>query len=186
MQAIILGRPSSGGDESLEHVISMCDGLALSAISDVDPALLDASRDACRRMGGKLFAIHFNEDRREDLELLLSLEPDFIVHGIQCTKDEMKRLADAGIPVAITPRSNIFYGKRPDYSAFLDSGVTLMLGTDNAMVSEPDMFSEMDFLYRYQRGPAQDRAREDNFNGNLERIHSSRFGAKGIHSIHGR
>ncbi len=32
-----------------------------------------------------------------------------------------------------------------------DAGVELMIGTDNVFITEPDLFAEMDFLYRYQR-----------------------------------
>ena len=145
---VILGRPY--GNDSIEAILDSSDGIALSSISDIDYGeAMKASRGA-RKMG-KIFALHFSENKREDIDIVLDLNPSFLVHGIEADDRDLNLLGKSGIPVAITPRSNIFYGKRPDYGRFVKSGIEIMLGTDNVFVTEPDMFSEMDFLYRYQR-----------------------------------
>ncbi|MCL5437674.1 MAG: amidohydrolase family protein [Candidatus Thermoplasmatota archaeon] len=143
---IILGRPTSPGDGTL----SISDGAGMSSIADHDMEALHKISDECRREG-KIFAIHSSEFQREDIETILSLEPGLLIHCIECSDEDLSRISKKNIPVAVTPRSNIFFGKRPDYSRFLEHGVELLLGTDNVMTVEPDIFEEMHFLYTWQR-----------------------------------
>ncbi len=145
-----LGRPDST-ESDLGKIIDRCEGFAPSALNDDDFFQLMSMKQLGREKG-KLFGIHFSENLPENIDALMRLSPDFIVHSIASTDEDLDRIARAKIPVVVTPRSNIFYGKRPDYSRFLHHGVKLMLGTDNGMVAAPDMFSEMCFLYTYQRG----------------------------------
>ncbi|WMT51984.1 MAG: amidohydrolase family protein [Ferroplasma sp.] len=148
IRPVILGRPF--GNDSLEWILDSSDGIALSSISDIDyEEAMKASVET--RKKGKIFALHFSENRREDIERILDLKPSFLVHGIAADDRDLTLLGKLGIPVAITPRSNIFYGKRPDYGRYMKYGIEMMIGTDNVFITEPDIFSEMDFLYRYQR-----------------------------------
>ncbi|MCL4453493.1 amidohydrolase family protein [Ferroplasma sp.] len=148
IRPVVLGRPY--GSDPLEDILDTSDGIALSSISDIDyEDAMKASVETRRR--GKIFALHFSENKREDIQRILDLKPSFLVHGIEADDNDLNLLGKTGIPVAITPRSNIFYGKRPDYGRFIKSGIEVMMGTDNVFITEPDMFSEMDFLYRYQR-----------------------------------
>lgn len=49
----------------------------------------------------------------------------------------------------LCPRANATLGlKLPPIYALLSSGVNLALGTDNVMLNQPNMLSEMDFAYR--------------------------------------
>ena len=100
---------------------------------------------------GKIFSIHASEWVREDMDYVLSLNPDFIVHCIEADSNDLDRISRMKIPVAVTPRSNYFYGKKPDYSKFLDHEIDMMLGTDNVMVSTPDIYAEMDFMYKVEK-----------------------------------
>jgi len=59
---------------------------------------------------------------------------------------DMRRAADAGIPVVACPRSNAITGAGlPPLKAMCEAGVTLALGTDNVMLNSPDMFREMEW-----------------------------------------
>lgn len=147
---VVLGRSALNG-EDLEAVIGEAHGFGPSAINDVPLDEIKRMRDLSRR-DGKILAIHFSENVRESITDLMDIHPDIAVHCIEATDDDLRLLKEAGIPVVITPRSNIFYGKRPDYGRIVKSGSTVMLGTDNGMVSPPDMFREMSFLYLYQHG----------------------------------
>lgn len=146
--AVILSRPSSASEG--ENLISFTNGFGMSAISDHNFDLLKDLRQICRR-NKRIFAIHFSEASEENEEMALSLSPDLLVHCLKASDEFLARIGSKGIPIAITPRSNSFYGLSSDYSRFLKYGVKLMLGTDNCMVTAPDMFGEMDFLYRKQR-----------------------------------
>ncbi|MEM0158001.1 MAG: amidohydrolase family protein [Thermoplasmataceae archaeon] len=146
---IVLGRPRN--DQEINEVLRIADGVGMSSISDHDFGFLLNVRRAART-SGKIFSIHFSENHREDIDLLKELSPDLIVHALETTQHDLNEIREIGCPVAITPHSNIFYGKRPDYSKFIRAGIEIMLGTDNCMVTAPDMFSEMELLYYFQRG----------------------------------
>lgn len=148
IKGIFLTRPKDRSE--ILYLIENSDGFGMSSISDYDHRwLLELSRIAKARR--KLFAIHFSENRREDIDRLLALKPDYIVHAIEASEGDLEMIAKNGIPVAITPRSNLFFGKNPDYSSFLKAGISLMLGTDNVFISEPNIWQEAEFLYRHQR-----------------------------------
>lgn len=147
-QRFILARPRD--DVEVEAKLKNSTGFGMSSLSDCDyDWLLHLSRIS--KVSGKIFAIHFSENVKEDIEKLSKLNPSFVVHCIECKEDDLKVLRKKRIPVVITPRSNVSLGKRPDYKRLLDAGLTVLLGTDNVFLTEPDMWSEADFLYRYQK-----------------------------------
>jgi len=148
IRKVILGRPETA--EEAKKILKFAQGLNFSAVSDVNYDSISRIAQISHEYG-KIVAIHFSENVREDLDLIMGIKPDLLIHGIQASDHDLETIKNSGIPVAITPRSNYFFGKRPDYSGFLKKSIKLMLGTDNAMISEPDIFSEMSFLYRVQR-----------------------------------
>ncbi len=125
-------------------------GVGLSSISDYDrDFIIKTVRDA--RKEGKLFAIHVSERVREDIDFVLSLNPSFIVHMLEATDEDLRKVGKRGVPVVITPRSNLFFGKIPNIPRLLKYGITLALGTDNGMFSLPSMFREMEVAYKLSR-----------------------------------
>lgn len=146
---IILSRGNT--EDEIRDVVQISDGIGLSSETDVSHSLINMASGVSKE-SAKIFAMHVSETRRENMEYVLSLKPDFVVHCIETSRGDLEGVADANLPVTITPRSNYFYGKRPDYSKFIDSGVDLMLGTDNAMISTPNIYTEMGFLYSVQKG----------------------------------
>jgi len=149
---IALGRPDKmeyHGNE-IEEILDNSDGIGASSVLDWDYGELEKLSKHTHRKG-KIFALHANERVREDIDKILDLKPSFLVHMNEATDADLARCADAGVPVAICPRSNIFFGKVPDIPKFIRNGVTLMLGTDNAMISRPDFFRELETAYRIGR-----------------------------------
>ncbi len=126
-------------------------GIELSAISDIDLSFGVSLSKAAKAAKG-ITGIHFSERYREDISSLKEIKPDLVIHCLYCTKEEIVELADLKVPIVITPRSNIFYGERKDYNNMCRETDLILLGTDNAMNTEPNIFREMEFLYRYQRG----------------------------------
>ena len=141
---VILGRPRNIGE--IEQVLRSSDGIAMSSIIDDNSELLRLSAVRAHR-DGKLFALHLSEAEREDASAAIELNPDFLVHCGFCSHSDLAMISKKGISIAITPRSNVFYGIRVDYSRFIEAGINVMLGTDNCMVVNPDLFAEMSFLY---------------------------------------
>ena len=143
-----LTRPATS--EEIPLLLDKSAGFGMSALSDDDPKYLKVLANSAHQRK-KIFAIHFSENKREDVKSLLDLKPDYIVHCIETTDSDLKALSRSGIPVTITPRSNVFHGKKPDYSRLFRFGLTVLLGTDNAFITEPSIMEEVEFLYRYQR-----------------------------------
>lgn len=141
--AAVLGRPLSGSfDQSeLDGVLSVSDGLALSSVTDVGPPNAGRAADAAHR-AEKVFAIHASERAREDIDTILSMEPAFVVHMAAATDGDMRKCADAGVPIVVCARSNRFFGIVPPIKRMLNAGCDVALGTDNAMLCGPDMRPE--------------------------------------------
>jgi cytosine/adenosine deaminase-related metal-dependent hydrolase len=154
LRGIVLGRPASAGAtaDELESVLAECDGLAFSSVSDWPEGLLREASDLCHRQG-KMFSLHASEVFREDIDLILDLGPDFLVHMTAATDDDLGRCADSGIPLVVCPRSNGFFGIDLDIPKLLRMGLTVALGTDNAMISEPSMLAEVQAAYSSGAGP---------------------------------
>ncbi len=148
---VLLGRPGivSSRPESdegavlrdLDELLSRCDGVGLSAISDGDP---DTNVKVARaaRAKGKTVEVHGSEEVREPAELFLEAGVSQVVHMIRGTPDDFLALADGGISVAVCTRSNEFFGLRAPVSAMAKAGVNFRIGTDNAFLGALDMFAE--------------------------------------------
>ncbi|MBU4031601.1 MAG: amidohydrolase family protein, partial [Candidatus Thermoplasmatota archaeon] len=91
----------------------------------------------------KVFSLHASEAKREDFQKILELKPDLLVHMVHASDDDMESCASAGIPVVICPGSNAYFGLKPPLRKMLDAGITVCLGSDNAMLSEPNMLEEL-------------------------------------------
>jgi cytosine/adenosine deaminase-related metal-dependent hydrolase len=138
LRPLILGR--EGGQVA-------ADGLGISSARDVTD--LEQQVEEMRR-AGKMVAFHAGERDPEDVEAALSFGPDLLIHCTHATESQIRRIADAGIPVAICPRANWRLGVardpgHPPVARMAASGCTLLLGTDNAMVAQPDLWREMEF-----------------------------------------
>ncbi|TLZ77548.1 MAG: hypothetical protein E6K08_03445, partial [Methanobacteriota archaeon] len=135
------------------------DGIAVSSFIDWPPDEIEKLAADVRRET-KIFAIHCSERVREDIDKVLQLQPDFLVHMVHATDGDLVRCADARVPIVVCPRSNAFFGMTPDIPRMLRAGVELWLGTDNAMINVPSILREMEFAYRVARMKGEVPARE--------------------------
>jgi cytosine/adenosine deaminase-related metal-dependent hydrolase len=155
MDAVVLGRPD--GDR-IEAVLDRCDGIGISSPADYsEDELKDISRTA-RRMG-KLVAVHTSEVA-DDLEAALVAKPDFLVHGTHLSGESLEVLKRKAIPLVLCARANAMLGVGLPRIKELFDRTAVALGTDNVMVQEPDMFREMDFVFKLARGQEGDPAFE--------------------------
>ncbi|MDH7592841.1 MAG: amidohydrolase family protein [Methanomicrobiales archaeon] len=135
---VILGR--EGGEE-------IADGVGISSTRDVS----DAREIAVRaKAADKLVAVHAGERDPFDIEEAIGLDPDLIVHCTHAEEGHLRECAERRIPIAVCPRSNWIMGvtaspDRPPIRRMLELGCTVLLGTDNAMFVQPDMFRELSF-----------------------------------------
>jgi cytosine/adenosine deaminase-related metal-dependent hydrolase len=161
LDGVALGRPGGLAYDAREvaALLRAADGIAVSSYVDWPAGELEKVAADARR-AGKPFAIHCSERIREDIDGVLDLSPAFLVHMVHATDADLERVADAGVPIVVCPRSNAFFGLTPDLPRMLRAGVELRLGTDNAMINVPSVLREMDFAYRVARMKGGVAARE--------------------------
>lgn len=145
--SIVFGRPISDeyDPEEVDSILNVSDGIGISSISDMPKRYSEALADHVHRKGKRL-ALHVSERVRENMDDVMSLEPDIIVHMCESTDADMRACADRDIPVVVCPRSNIHFGRTPPVGRLLDNGVTVGVGTDNAMLFSPDLRAECNII----------------------------------------
>jgi cytosine/adenosine deaminase-related metal-dependent hydrolase len=139
-------RPVIFGREGGEAI---AEGLGIPSIrdcaGDADAAVARAKKE------GKLVAFHAGERDSLDIDGALVHDPDLLIHCTHAGDRHLREIADRGIPVAVCPRSNWTLGvsssaAHPPIGRMLDLGCTVLLGTDNAMFVQPDLWGEMAFM----------------------------------------
>lgn len=148
---IVLGRPERNDfqEEEADELLAVVDGIGLSARRDFEePRDLDEWAGAVRARR-KMLALHASEARHEAMEPLLALEPDFLVHCVQSTKAELEAAAGEGVPVAVCPRSNAWFGLKTPIRRMREAGVHVAVGTDNGMLNDGDLLAELALLRQW-------------------------------------
>jgi len=135
IKTIALGRDLKGQLED-------CDGLGLNLYQ------IDQIPHNRKDLRGKILAVHAGEIPGE-VEAALRVDPDIIVHYTNCTHEDIKAAADKRITVIVCPRSNACLRVGfPPVKGLIDASVNVALGTDNVMINSPNMWGEMEFLYK--------------------------------------
>ncbi len=147
-----LGRPRALQYDAgeVDALLDRCAGIGLSAHRDWPPDEIAKVASHVHRRG-KLFSLHASEGVREELDPILDLKPDLLVHLTEATEGDLVRCRQEGIPIAICPRSQAFFGKVVHIPRMAKAGVELLLGTDNAMLGPPSMLRELEFAHRMAR-----------------------------------
>jgi len=98
----------------------------------------------------KIFAIHAGEVKGEISEALnLKILPDVIVHFLNPTDDEMDKVKKNNISIVLCPRSNaILKCGIPYIKTLIEKKINVCLGTDNVFLNSPDLWREMEFIYK--------------------------------------
>jgi cytosine/adenosine deaminase-related metal-dependent hydrolase len=159
-----------------ERVIELSDGFGISGANEYsDSALAYFGRTA--RASNKLVGIHAAETAEaydyslknfgesEVSRVIRNLMPSFLVHMTRATDEELKEVSTKKIGVVVCPRANGVLGAGiPRIANMLKHRCTVAIGTDNVMLNSPDLFREMDYLWRTSR------ALEGNFLGAKELV----------------
>jgi cytosine/adenosine deaminase-related metal-dependent hydrolase len=68
-------------------------------------------------------------------------------------KSDLRNTAKKTRGIVICPRANASLAEGiPDFVPMEKNGCTVAIGTDNVMINSPDMFKEMDYLWKVQMG----------------------------------
>lgn len=155
------GGPSGADLSELElaeakEVLAISDGLGISGANENSDTTLEQYRQVA---GDKLVVIHAaesketvefslkNTGKREVERITTHLHPDIIVHMTQATDDELVLASKSGIVVC--PRANGVLGAGlPPVAEMLRQGCRVAIGTDNVMLNSPDIFRELDYLWK--------------------------------------
>ncbi|MEK6975077.1 MAG: amidohydrolase family protein [Candidatus Thermoplasmatota archaeon] len=149
VQPFIMGRPTGFTFHDTEAIGLMreVDGIGLSALRDF-PRREDAEAWAeAAHKAGKPLALHASEAKHEDIEDVLALEPEFLVHCTQATDDDFDAIGDEGATVVVCPRSNAHYGMKTPLDRMREAGVTVAVGTDNGMLNDGNLLAELGQLH---------------------------------------
>ena len=174
LRLVVLGRlemyhgPSEIGDDApfppdreaeLASLLGACDGLGVSGANENSTAVLERYS----RTGG-IRAIHCSETEesvsrsvrvtgRSETSRALSMDPHFLVHMTHAREADLRAAAGRTRGIVVCPRANSSLAEGiPDIGLMQESGCTLAIGTDNVMINSPDMFREMDFLWKVTMG----------------------------------
>ena len=145
--------------QEFEKLLKKCDGLGISGANENSDALL-----AYYSKTSKIRAIHAAEtkqslktsqktSKKSEIIRALNLKPHFLIHMTHATPTELKIVAKKTRGIVICPRANASLAEGiPDFELMIKSGCNLTLGTDNVMLNSPDMFREMDYLWKVTMG----------------------------------
>ncbi|HYA83013.1 MAG TPA: amidohydrolase family protein [Candidatus Bathyarchaeia archaeon] len=80
------------------------------------------------------------------------LKPDIIIHMTHATKNDVSSVAKKRIGVVVCPRANGIVGAGiPRVGKMLELGCIVGIGSDNVMLNSPDIFRELDYLWKASR-----------------------------------
>jgi cytosine/adenosine deaminase-related metal-dependent hydrolase len=145
--------------EELKKLLKKCDGLGISGANENSQSVLNYYSKT-----SKIRAIHSSETKqsvsiskkntgKSETIRALNLKPHFIVHMTYASKGDLFVTAKKTRGIVICPRANASLAEGiPDIDLMNKTGCTVALGTDNIMINSPDMFREMDYLWKVSMG----------------------------------
>ncbi|MCE2507282.1 MAG: amidohydrolase family protein [Nitrosopumilaceae archaeon] len=145
--------------QELPKILQKCDGIGVSGANENSNSVLNHYSKT-----SKIRAIHSSETKqsvsrskkmtgKSETIRALSLKPHFLVHMTHASKSDLHVAAKKIRGIVICPRANSALAEGiPDITLMQKAGCTLALGTDNVMVNSPDMFREMDYLWKVTMG----------------------------------
>ena len=160
--------------QTASDILRIADGLGISGANENTDESLIQYRKLLQNKNNKgnkklLIAIHAAESkhtndlsisktgRTEINRIMQYLKPDIIVHMTNANEEDVSIVAKKGTGVIVCPRSNGILGVGiPKVAKMLKLGCTIGIGTDNVMLNSPDIFKELDYLWKVSRATEQE------------------------------
>jgi len=153
----------------IDILLKNCDGIGISGSNEnSDYSLRQFSKTK------KIRAIHCAETKQSYLKSKqttrktepirsMMLKPDFLVHMTYASKRDLKMASKKTKGIVVCPRANASLAEGiPDVVQMMEMNCNIAIGTDNVMINSPDLFREMDFLWKVTMGIHQKRIEPKN------------------------
>ena len=143
----------------LEILLKKCDGIGISGANENSDSLLKYYSKT-----SKIRAIHSAETiqssnlsqkttRKTETQRALLLKPHFLVHMTYASQRDLHQVAKKTNGIVICPRANAALAEGiPNIENMIKARCNIAIGTDNVMINSPDMFREMDYLWKVTMG----------------------------------
>lgn len=143
----------------LQTLVKKCDGLGISGVNENSDSMLKYFSKI-----SKIRAIHSEETiqssnlskqttRKTETQRALLLKPHFLVHMTYASQRDLHQVAKKTNGIVICPRANAALAEGiPNIENMLKARCNIAIGTDNVMINSPDMFREMDYLWKVTMG----------------------------------
>ncbi|MDE1867436.1 MAG: amidohydrolase family protein [Thaumarchaeota archaeon] len=143
----------------LQVLLKNCDGLGISGPNEFsDSVLKHFSKQKSIRAIHSAETEQSNEiskkiTQKTETQRALLTKPNLLVHMTYAPKNDLLNAARNKVGIVVCPRANGALAEGiPDVNLMMKAGCNLTIGTDNVMVNSPDMFKEMDYLWKVSMG----------------------------------
>lgn len=143
----------------LKNLIKSCDGLGISGPNEFSDSILKYfSKQKVLR------AIHSAETeqsnniskrttQKTETQRAMLTKPHLLIHMTHASKSDLLLAARNKVGIVVCPRANGALAEGiPDVNLMMKVGCNITIGTDNVMINSPDMFREMDYLWKVSMG----------------------------------
>lgn len=143
----------------LNGLLKNCDGLGISGSNEHSDCTLKYYSKI-----KKIRAIHSAESDesckiskrvtgKTETQRALFSKPNFLVHMTHASKKDLLLAESNKTSIVVCPRANAALAEGiPDMNLIIRIGCNVAIGTDNVMINSPDMFREMDYLWKVSMG----------------------------------
>jgi len=150
--------------QQLTQLLKNCDGIGISGTNENSNSNLQSYAKT-----KKIRAIHAAETKdsvntskkltaKSEVQRSMLLKPSFLIHMTFATNNDLKLAAKNTRGIVVCPRANSSLSEGiPNILLMQKLGCNITIGTDNVMINSPDIFREMDYLWKVTMGMSQNR-----------------------------
>jgi len=144
---------------NLVKLLKNCDGLGISGPNEFSDSVLEYFSKQ-----KKIRAIHSAETQeseaiskkmtsKTETRRALLAKPNFLVHMTHAYTKDLQLASQNKVSIVVCPRANGALAEGiPNVALMIGAGCNVAIGTDNVMINSPDMFKEMDYLWKVTMG----------------------------------
>jgi cytosine/adenosine deaminase-related metal-dependent hydrolase len=143
----------------LELLLENCDGVGISGPNENSNKNLRVFSKIKKIVGIHAaetlnsYAVSKRITKKTEPKRALLAEPAFLVHMTNASKSDLLAASKKTRGIIVCPRANASLAEGiPDIELMLKMKCNLGIGTDNVMINSPDMFREMDYVWKVTMG----------------------------------